>query len=164
MTPNDRTAPASEPLTPLVRQLASQLRASRTGSAVAKSFPEREGAVPSSLKDTLDRIRVAAEQSKGRQDTIERLKARLDEVESKLATQAAHLLDTESALRSAQDDTRRERARADEFERRSEELLNKTQAMLSDAGDRLNQAESRAEAAEADLSFLKEFVQERLGG
>lgn len=162
MTANDR--PASEPLTPLVRQLASQLRASRTGSAVAKSFPERDAAGRPHLNETIETIRKAAENSGARQDTIERLKVRLEEVEARLATQAAHLLDTESALRSAQDDIRRERARADDFERRSNDLLEKTQAMLSDAGERLVAAESRAEAAEADLHFLKSFVQERLGG
>lgn len=162
MTATER--PASEPLTPLVRQLASQLRASRTGSAVAKSFPERDAAGRPHLNNTIETIRKAADNNDVRLDTIERLKTRMEELEARLATQAAHLLDTESALRSAQDDTRRERARADDFERRSNDLLDKTQAMLSDAGERLLAAEARAENAEADLTFLKSFIQERLGG
>lgn len=163
MTPSERPARTSEPLTPLVRQLASQLRASRAGTAVAKSFPEREAAARPHLRDTVDRIKSVVEAIQHRDDAVERLKARLDEVEGKLATQAAHLLDTESALRSAQDDIRRERARADEAERRSGDLLEKTQAMLSDAGERLLAAEARADSAESDLAFLKDFVKERLG-
>ena len=162
MAQTERSGTATEPLTPLVRQLASQLRASRT--AIAKSFPEREVTVRPHLRATLEIVTKAAEQANARDEAIERLKTRLDEVEGRLATQAAHLLDADCALRSAQDDIRRERARADDSERRSTDLLDKTQAMLSDAGDRLAAAESRAEAAEGDLAYLKSFVRERLGG
>ena len=150
----ERPMVASEPLTPLVLQLASQLRASRTGSAMAKSFPEREAESRPHLRDTLERIKSAADQSA--------VWPPASSVREAVA-QAAHLLDTESSLRSSQDDIRRERARADDFERRSHDLLDKTQAMLSDAGDRLAAAEARAEAAENDLAFLKDFVKERLG-
>lgn len=162
MAQTESSAAAAEPLTPLVRQLASQLRASRT--AVAKSFPEREVAARPHLRDTLDIIRRAAEQASARQETIGRLTVRVDDVEGRLATQAAHLLDADSALRSAQDDIRRERARVEDSERRSKDILEKTQAMLSDAGERLAAAEARAEAAESDLAYLKNFVRERLGG
>jgi chromosome segregation ATPase len=157
-------AGASETLTPLVRQLASQLRASRSGSAIAKSFPEREAAARPALRSTLDAIAKAAERSNARQETIAALESRLQEAEATLSAQSARLADTESKLRSFQDEARRERARADELQRRSTELLDKTQEMLSEAGERLSAAEARAEAAEADLDYLKNFVRERLGG
>ena len=163
MTSSDRREPVSETLTPLVRQLASQLRASRSGFAVAKSFPEREAAQRPDLKGTLEAIAKAAERSNARQEAVGLLKTRLEEAEGRLAAQSAALADTEGQLRAALDEARLQRARADELERRSIELLEKTQGMLTDAGERLLAAEARAESAEGDLAFLKDFVRERLG-
>lgn len=163
MTSSDRHEPVSETLTPLVRQLASQLRASRSGFAIAKSFPERDAAKRPDLKGTLEAIATAADRSNARQEAVELLKARLEEADAKLATQSAALTDAEGQLRAALDEARLQRARADELERRSIELLEKTQGMLTDAGERLLAAETRAESAESDLTFLKDFVRERLG-
>ncbi|NNM71100.1 hypothetical protein [Enterovirga aerilata] len=162
MAPNDGSASAGETLTPLVRQLASQLRASRSGTAIAKSFPEREAADRPALRSTLEAIAKAAERSSAREQAITQLEARLKEVEAMLAAQAARLSETEARLRASQDETRRERARAEELQRRSTELLEKTQGMLSEAGERLAAAEGRAESAEADLEYLKTFVRDRL--
>ena len=164
MIPSDRTANTSETLTPLVRQLASQLRASRTGSALAKSFPERDGATRPALRGTLDAIAKAAERNAARQEAIGILENQLREAEAMIAAQTARLSEADGKLRASQDEARRERARADDLQRRSTELLEKTQTMLSEAGDRLSAAETRAESAEADLDYLKEFVRERLGG
>ncbi len=164
MDPSDRIAGASttETLTPLVRQLATQLRANR--SAVAKSFPDREAAARPALRSTLDAIAKAAERDNARQEAIAILEGRLKEAEAMLSAQAARLAESDGKLRASQDEARRERARADELQRRSAELLEKTQGMLSEAGERLSEAETRAEGAEADLDYLKNFVRERLGG
>ncbi|MDB5559511.1 MAG: hypothetical protein JWQ36_2445 [Enterovirga sp.] len=162
--PDGLPAPStSETLTPLVRQLADQLRATRSGMAVAKSFPDREASVRPALRSTLDAIAKAAERSQARQEAIALLENRLKESEAMLSAQGARLADAEGKLRASQDEARRERARADDLQRRSSELLEKTQSMLSEAGDRLSAAETRAESAEADLEYLKNFVRERLG-
>jgi chromosome segregation ATPase len=163
MAPPDGSAGATETLTPLVRQLASQLRATRSGSAVAKSFPEREAAARPALRSTLDTIAKAAERNNARQEAIALLEEKLREAEAMLSAQAARLSESEGKLRASQDEARRERARADEMQRRSTELLEKTQGMLTEAGERLSAAENRAESAEADLEYLKNFVRDRLG-
>lgn len=164
MNPSDRSVSTSETLTPLVRQLASQLRASRTGAAVAKSFPERESGPRPALRGTLDAIAKAAERNAARQEAIGLLENQIRESEAMISAQAARLSEAEGKLRASQDEARRERARADDLQRRSTELLEKTQTMLSEAGDRLSAAETRAETSEADLDYLKDFVRERLGG
>ena len=161
--PDGSVSNASEALTPLVRQLAEQLRATRSGTVVAKSFPEREAAARPALRTTLDAIAKAAERNHAREEALALLDARLKEMEAALSAQATRLADTEGKLRASQDEARRERARADEMQRRSTELLEKTQGMLSEAGDRLSAAEARAESAEADLEYLKNFVRDRLG-
>lgn len=153
----------TEDLTPLVRQLASQLRASRSGSAVAKSFPERDASGHSDLRPTLDAIARAAELARASQDAVSVLRQRLEEAETKLNGQAQQLSDSESRLRTALDEARRERTRGDELERRSGELLAKTQELLTDASERLAESEARATRAEGDLTYLKDFVQDRLG-
>ncbi len=163
MAAPDGSTNASETLTPLVRQLASQLRATRSSTAVARSFPEREAASRPALRSTLDAIAKAAERSNAREEAIALMEGRLREAEALLSAQAARMSDAEGKLRASQDEARRERARADELQRRSTELLEKTQGMLSEAGERLSAAESRAENAEADLDYLKDFVRERLG-
>jgi hypothetical protein len=153
----------TEDLTPLVRQLASQLRASRSGSAVAKSFPERETSPHADLRPTLDAIARAADIARANQDAVSVLRQRLDDAETRLGDQAQLLAESESRLRTALDEGRRERARGDELERRSGDLLAKTQELLTEASERLAMSESRAARAEADLTYLKDFVQERLG-
>jgi imidazolonepropionase-like amidohydrolase len=157
------TPSATETLTPLVRQLADQLRATRSATVVAKSFPEREAAARPALRGTLDAIAKAAERNHARQEAIGLLEGRLKEAEALASAQAARLAEIEGKLRASQDEAQRERARADELQRRSTELLEKTQAMLTEAGDRLSVAETRAESAEADLDYLKNFVRDRLG-
>ena len=163
MNSADRLSSASETLTPLVRQLATQLRASRTGSAVTTSFPERETAARPALRATLDTIAKAADRNSARQEAIGALEGRIQQLEAMLSSQAAQLNESEGKLRASQDETRRERGRAEELQRRSTALLEKTQAMLTEAGERLAAAEARAEAAEADLDYLKNFVRDRLG-
>ena len=161
--PEGTISHAPETLTPLVRQLAEQLRASRSGTVVAKAFPEREAEARPALRSTLDAIAKAAERNQARQEAIALLESRLKESEAVSSAQAVRLSEAEAKLRTAQDEARRERARADDLQRRSTELLEKTQSMLSEAGDRLASAEARAESAEADLEYLKNFVRDRLG-
>lgn len=159
----ERVSPAAENLTPLVRQLASQLRATRSGSAIVRSFPERDAASRPDLRPTLDAVKRASEQNQARQEAISLLRQRLEEAEARLAAQSQQLAESESRLRGATDEARRQRGRADELERRSTELLDKTQEMLTDAGQRLQAAEARSEGAESDLAYLKDFIRDRLG-
>ena len=159
----DRKALASETLTPLVRQLASQMRATRSGSAVVKIFPQREAAARPELRSTLATIAQAADHRRALQERVAQQDRSLDEQDARIAALTAELEDASERLASAQDETRRERARADDFERRSAELVDKTQHMLTDAGERLLAAEERADSAAGDLTYLKDFIQDRLG-
>lgn len=155
-------APDSEALTPLVRQLASQLRASRSGSAVAKSFPTREAAARPQLKPLLDAIKRVADEKRAQEEALGQFRHKLEEAEARSRAQAERLEEAEHRLQIQAEEMRRERARADELEARSRELLEKTQALLTEAGERLAAAETRADGAEEDLAYLQEVIRERL--
>lgn len=159
----ERSAFANETLTPLVRQLASQMRATRSGSAVVKIFPQREANARPALRGTLDTIAQALELRRSLRERIAEQEQDLEEREARIAALEAGLSQAAEHLAAARDETRRERARADDFERRSSELIDKTQHILTDAGERLADAEERAESAAGDLTYLKDFIQDRLG-
>ena len=159
----DRNAAADDALTPLVRQLASQLRATRSGAVLAKTFPQRDSASRPQLRTTLDTITHVSDQRRAHRELIAAQERKLDEHERRIETLAGQFADVEAKLRAALDDSRHQRARADDLERRSADLLAKTQQMLTEAGERLQAAEVRAASATDDLGYLNDFIQERLG-
>ena len=158
----DGLAQSGEGLTPLVRQLASQLRASRSGSAVAKTFPRREHEARPGLKLSLDTISAMADQRRSDRETIAGLERTAAEQATRIAGLSADIEDSEARLRASTEEARRERARADDLERRSTELLERTQQLLTEASERLFDAETRADASGADLQHLTTVIQERL--
>ncbi len=162
MTTEDGLQQSGEGLTPLVRQLASQLRASRSGSAVAKTFPRREHAARPGLKPALDTISSVADQRRSDRETIAALERLAGEQAARITALSAELDASEARVRAAMDQARGERARADDLERRSTELLERTQQLLTEASERLFDAENRAETSSTDLQHLTTFIQERL--
>jgi hypothetical protein len=72
------------------------------------------------------------------------------------------IAEVEIKLRSALDEARIERERAAEVQKRSNEVVEKTRAMLSEAGERLRSSESRADRAESNYNALSSALEQGL--
>ena len=158
------------------RQLATELRAA-AGAPVGARSPELR--IPSApiratslappvrmnpeLRAALEAVNRAADLGTSLGERVAMLDRRVEESERTVAALERELADTRDRLRAALDEAGRERARGDDLQRRSNELLEKTQVMLTDASERLHGAEARAEQADADLAYLAQVIVERLG-
>ena len=165
------TRNAREDLDSLVRQISSQLVAANgsAASAPAADVPRpnlrvieaRPGNRPE-LAAALEAIGRAADLMDARTEQLARTEQRGRQAEERAEALGRDLALLEQRWRASQEEAQRERTRADEVERRSAELLAKTQAMLTEASERLVAAEKRAEQAEASLTELQTCILERL--
>ena len=84
--------------------------------------------------------------------------------EEQLKTANRRLADIEMKLKAALEDLKAERARTGDVQKRSNEVVEKTRAMLNDASERLRSAEARAERAETSFSTVRGALEQQLAG
>ncbi len=94
---------------------------------------------------------------KERAETMEKRAAAAEDM---LKAANRRIAEIEIKLRSALDEARLERERAADVQKRSSEVVEKTRLMLSEAGERLRTAESRAERAETNFSALHNALEQ----
>ena len=167
-------ARADERLSDLATQIARMredgkpLRASTFGRPVAPPPPASPSRMPTpnpkpELSAVLDLISRAAELLDSHRDHASRTEIRADEAEHRLEAANRQISDLEAKLRIADEEAGRERSRAEDYKLRSTELIEKTQAMLDEASERLLAAEWRAEQSDESFATLRHAVESRFG-
>jgi predicted nucleic acid-binding Zn-ribbon protein len=109
------------------------------------------------LLSMISRVSALLSTHKERADTMEK---RAIAAEDLLKSANRRIAEVEIKLRSALDEARLERERAADVQKRSNEVVEKTRAMLTEAGERLRAAESRAERAEGSFSTLRSALEQ----
>lgn len=94
---------------------------------------------------------------KERGDAMERRALAAEEL---LKAANRRIAEVEIKLRSALDEARLERERAADVQKRSNAVVEKTRAMLTEAGERMRSAETRAERAESNFSALRSALEQ----
>ena len=149
----------------LARQIASQIKtetpAQRNPNIVRPSFARTPAPRPEQVA-ALNAIVKAADLIGARQEQIAISERRAQEAEELVQTLRRTLQETEDNLRAALEVGQRERRRAEDLERRSAELMDRNQAVVAEAGARLDVAEKRADLAEDYLATLQTLIRERL--
>lgn len=165
-------ARADERLSDLASQIARMrdegkpLRASSFGRSAPPPSPapaKTLAAMRPELSSVLELITRAADLMNAHQDHASRTEVRATEAEQRLEAAVRQIAELEARLRSSEEDADRERARADDFKTRSTDLIEKTQAMLNEASERLLEAEWRAEQADESFATLRNAVETRFG-
>ena len=146
----------------LARQIASQLRIEppRSENVVRPNFPRVSATRPEQVA-AMNAIVRAADQMGVRKEQITVAVRRAQEAEEKIETLKRQISDTEDRLAATADLLEAERKRVTELERRSAEMLDRTQAMITDASERLQISEKRAAVAEEYLGTLQTLIRER---
>jgi hypothetical protein len=103
------------------------------------------------LLNMITRVATMLGAHKERADTMEK---RAVAAEDMLKAANRRIAEVEIKLRSALDEARLERERAAEVQKRSNDVVAKTRAMLNEAGERLRAAECRADRAESSFNAL----------
>ena len=152
-----------EDLGDLARQIASQLRTepNRVENVVRPNFPRPQSPRPDQVA-AMNAIVKAGESLGARKEQIAIMERRIQDAEDRVEALKRHLVETEDKLTGALDQVDRERRRNQELERRSAEMLDRTQAMITDASERLQASEKRASLAEEYLASLQTMIRERL--
>jgi chromosome segregation ATPase len=151
----------------LARQIASQLKpdgAARSENVLRPSF-QRQSAQPATRPEqvaALNAIVKAADLIGARQEQLQATERRATEAEEQVVALRRQINDLEMKLRTALDLAQRERKRAEDLEQRSAEMLDRTQAMLTDASEQLAASEKRANQAEDYLANLQSLIRDRL--
>ena len=152
----------------LARQIASQLKpdgASRAENVLRPKFqrPQSQATRPEQVA-ALNAIVKAADLMGSRNEQLLMTERRAHDAEEQVLMLRRQMNDLEVKLRTALDLAQRERKRAEDLEQRSAEMLDRTQAMLTEAGEQLAASEKRAEQAEEYLATLQTVIRERFEG
>lgn len=115
------------------------------------------------LATVLDLVVRAAGVMHSHQEHAARTESRALEAETRLDAAVRQIADLEARLRASGEDAERERMRAEDLRNRSAELIEKTQAMLNEASERLLAAEWRADQAEESFATLRDAVEDQFG-
>jgi hypothetical protein len=111
------------------------------------------------LLSMISRVSALLGMHKERADAMEK---RAVAAEDLLKAANRRIAEVEIKLRSALDEARMERERAADVQKRSNEVVEKTRAMLTEAGERMRSAESRAERAEGSFGTLRNALEQGL--
>jgi hypothetical protein len=149
----------------LARQIASQLKTdpNRSENVLRPAFPRPPAPRPEQVA-AINTLVKASDTLGARKEQVVIAERRAQDAEDKAEALKRHLVETEDRLTAALDQLDRERKRNEELERRSAEMLDRTQAMITDASERLNSAEKRASLAEEYLVTLQTMIRERFEG
>jgi hypothetical protein len=109
------------------------------------------------LLSMISRVSTLLGMHKERADTMEK---RAIAAEDLLKAANRRIAEVEIKLRSALDEARLERERASDVQKRSNEVVEKTRAMLTEAGERMRAAEGRAERAEGNFGTLRNALEQ----
>ncbi len=147
----------------LARQIASQLKndPNRPENVLRPNFPRLPAPRPDQVA-AINAIMKASESMTTRKELVQITERRAQEAEDRVEALKRHLIETEDRLTATLDQLDRERKRNEELERRSAEMLDRTQAMITDASERLQSSEKRASLAEEYLVTLQTMIRERL--
>ncbi|MDB5560551.1 MAG: hypothetical protein JWQ36_3485 [Enterovirga sp.] len=147
----------------LARQIASQLKNESAGpeNVLRPNFHRPQAPRPDQVA-AINAIVKASESMTARREQVLIAERRAADAEDKVEALKRHLIETEDRLTAALDQLDRERRHSEELERRSAEMLDRTQAMITDACDRLQASEKRASMAEEYLVTLQTMIRERL--
>lgn len=130
--------------------------------------PERAEAVPQLSKTELPGLLSIISRASGllaaQRERTETMEKRALIAEEQLKSTTRRLADVEIKLRATSEDLKAERARAGDVQKRSNEVVEKTRAMLSEASERLRVAEARAERAETSFSTVRAALEQQLSG
>lgn len=131
-------------------------------SVVAPAAEAPAGSIGQDLASVLALIGRAAgvlASQKERGDLIEK---RASKAEQQLQVANRRLADAEIRLASALDEAKAEKLRSAEVQRRSNEMAERTRAMLAQAGERLRAAEARAGTAEGSVATIRQAAERQL--
>ena len=109
------------------------------------------------LLSMISRVSGLLGMHKERAETMEKRAVAAEEL---LKAANRRIAEVEIKLRSALDEARLERDRAADVQKRSNEVVEKTRAMLTEAGERLRAAESRAERAEGSFNAVRSALEQ----
>lgn len=133
--------------------------------AHAPERPEPAATLPKSeLPALLGIISRASSTLSAQKDRADSFEKRALSSEEQLKTANRRLADTEIKLKAALEDLKAERSRTGDVQKRSNEVVEKTRAMLNDASERLRSAEARAERAETSFSTVRGALEQQLAG